>query len=893
MGCHLFFRVCKLMTERLVVFLGYYDRYNLGDEAFKDAFKTIVNVVPSMSTCRTLFLNTDDVNLLPSDTSLLICGGGDIFNSYFLNRIHDIVNNSAYEGTIIAMSIGVPDPSMIRLGKVDIFDKVICRFKDDVKPIGDRIGNENVVWLPDVTCHLFDGIPIIYSEPKPTIDVGLFLARPICANIHGYRAMVKGIANGIDMIHLYLESLGYQSSFHLLPFNEDPNNDCEDDRILNKHVSTQCSKAKCHEYHSISSFAKMLQHVEMMDICICMRFHAHIFSFMSCKPVLSLNMSSKVTKLCDSMDYQYVYTLPKAKEGYPESFSGSTMAEVFERLWANRKTVFQYLCQQRQSTLAKTNHYRTLFLMMSDPQTLIRKNHPSRRKVDVNLVGVVRNMLSFMLDRLNVIDVDIDSEARQIVNGQTSFFAVAKLKETEQSSSITDIASGMARIMCFASTKTSFPIYHWGLTEQILKPDYNFSSSWYWMVEDWTKQETNIMNEWGKRVREVKCILELDQESNLPNVDLFHVEQLDYGGVHRSGWQYVVNHLLPLHGDNGIILDTYMDKTFGWCASFYKSVGVLPFNRSWIGFIHHTFATDYSENNAHAMLYTELFRQSLPYCKAIVVLSEDLKTKVYSEMKSILGNNTHNVPKIHVLFHPTEFVETSKQFSMENFRRNEDKLLVQIGAWLRDPFGIYRIPLDEQFMNSIGIKKAALQGKSMENYFRPKRVNLVLTSDNNEPKTMISRCACQCTCRTPPIDIDDLCPCDKQAVPNKWVHGMLEFIEDVYSKVRVIPQLSDVDYDDLLSKNLVFLNLKDASAANTIIECIVRNTPILVNPLPAVVEYLGRGYPFYYSSFAEAAFKCTNIDMIRDAHFYLKKMDKSNLNIRTFLDQLVKILVSE
>lgn len=60
--------------------------------------------------------------------------------------------------------------------------------------------------------------------------------------------------------------------------------------------------------------------------------------------------------------------------------------------------------------------------------------------------------------------------------------------------------------------------------------------------------------------------------------------------------------------------------------------------------------------------------------------------------------------------------------------------------------------------------------------------------------------------------------------------------------------LNDDDYDDLLTRCVVFIRLFDASAVNTIIECIVRNTPVYVNRLPAVVEYLGEDYPLYHEN---------------------------------------------
>ena len=60
-----------------------------------------------------------------------------------------------------------------------------------------------------------------------------------------------------------------------------------------------------------------------------------------------------------------------------------------------------------------------------------------------------------------------------------------------------------------------------------------------------------------------------------------------------------------------------------------------------------------------------------------------------------------------------------------------------------------------------------------------------------------------------------------------------------------------------------------ASANNAVIECIARGTPLLVNPLPAVVEYLGADYPFYFHSLEEAADKACRFDLVLKAHHHL------------------------
>jgi hypothetical protein len=90
------------------------------------------------------------------------------------------------------------------------------------------------------------------------------------------------------------------------------------------------------------------------------------------------------------------------------------------------------------------------------------------------------------------------------------------------------------------------------------------------------------------------------------------------------------------------------------------------------------------------------------------------------------------------------------------------------------------------------------------------------------------------------------------------------------SDVSGLAYLGDDAYDELLAENIVFLDLYDSSANNAIVECIVRMTPVLVNPLPAVVEYLGDGYPFYFSDLGEAASKAQDTALVVATHQYLR-----------------------
>ncbi len=59
-----------------------------------------------------------------------------------------------------------------------------------------------------------------------------------------------------------------------------------------------------------------------------------------------------------------------------------------------------------------------------------------------------------------------------------------------------------------------------------------------------------------------------------------------------------------------------------------------------------------------------------------------------------------------VLSHPTEFV--SETFSIDKFLLNTNRVIVQIGGWMRYPYTIYSLQPNTKKLN---IKKAFLKGK--------------------------------------------------------------------------------------------------------------------------------------------------------------------------------------
>ena len=104
--------------------------------------------------------------------------------------------------------------------------------------------------------------------------------------------------------------------------------------------------------------------------------------------------------------------------------------------------------------------------------------------------------------------------------------------------------------------------------------------------------------------------------------------------------------------------------------------------------------------------------------------------------------------------------------------------------------------------------------------------------------------------------------------------------------VTVHEMVSNDEYDDLLSSSVVIIWLYATAANNLILECIARCTPIIINPIPGVVEYLGKDYPLYMTSLSEVEIILADRDKIFSAHVYLQKKKKNDLSYESFFNEI-------
>ena len=223
-------------------------------------------------------------------------------------------------------------------------------------------------------------------------------------------------------------------------------------------------------------------------------------------------------------------------------------------------------------------------------------------------------------------------------------------------------------------------------------------------------------------------------------------------------------------------------------------------------------------SSPQVMLEKPVFKESLRSCRGLFVLSDYLRNWLQDRVE---------VP-VFALKHPTG---PGKLWNAREFLMNKEKNIIQLGYWLRN--------LDSICHLKTHYKK----------YWMPSNPQLA----------------------------QSLLTCYYQTRGINWLEH-----KKIWKDVKILEHLSNEDYDEFLSRSVVYLSLYDSSANNAVIECIVRGTPIIVNRHPAVIEYLGPKYPLYHDQYDE--FPTTQ--QILSANAYLMDLDKRDLDGRFFLESM-------
>ncbi|GAB5512981.1 hypothetical protein [Rhodopirellula baltica] len=303
--------------------------------------------------------------------------------------------------------------------------------------------------------------------------------------------------------------------------------------------------------------------------------------------------------------------------------------------------------------------------------------------------------------------------------------------------------------------------------------------------------------------------------------------------MHRSGWTGAMDALIPEHNENGVIFDGFLDRLFD--AHWPHETGpTLPVTQPWTGVFHNPPGVKGWHSSSGApqrLIATAAFRESMPACRGLFTLSDYLSDFLTKETGLLTST----------LRHPTEIPD--RLFCMDAFANEAEKKVVMVGWWLRKLAAIYFLPLD----HDSGFRKYRLI---------------------SNPCTELEHAS---------------------LLKQEFVRQSMALRQPLSPAYRdntfALSRHSNADYDELLSKSIVFLDLYDASANNAVVECIARATPLLINRIAPVEEYLGVDYPFYFESLDEAARKAQDLDLVAVTHEYLMQCPmRKKLSTSIFLD---------
>ncbi len=603
-------------------------------------------------------------------------------------------------------------------------------------------------------------------------------------------------------------SLGYK--LDLIPMDYNPDSTDYDIPIIDYIYKVFHHTKAVTKYGQLSQ-EEFISNVSHCNYAICFRFHSHVMATRFNIPFISFPITRKNKNFYNELELGECYNIDinRSIDFIPSCFDPDQALEVFQKLIENQEEI--------KARLSWKNKEFTDFYQNNKIVHLV-SNH-SKRHVPINPINKI--------DREEI----YNKYKRQLTPD----------KNKEEIFSIADS-------LCYDLTHDPANDYAYGTRGNLLN-----NPNELWNIIDW------IYKDFMENIKHNKF-------------NLNYIKQDSFKGLHRAGWQYAIDSLYSISDDYGIFLDTYLDRTFGWASQVLHKDGILPYSNYWVGFLHHTFDTYFSDNNCERVFSSPLFIASLPFCKGIFCLTNYLARQV----KERLYKLGYNIP-VNVLMHPTVF--PANKFSYQKYMDNSNKRLINIGSWYRNPIMINRInPVD-------GIIYTSLKGKRMDSNFCPDCFDIKINDgkiicDNNIWSKYYFNY------------INSQSDQYSKEIYNKIIQNgpgnikATDLVTDFVNRVEVISTLSNNDYDELLTKNIVFLYLIDASVANTIIECIVRKTPLVVNKIEPVVELLGEEYPLLYEKIEDIP-DLLRPEKIKSAYEYLLKYNDESIRIESFVEQVI------
>lgn len=262
-----------------------------------------------------------------------------------------------------------------------------------------------------------------------------------------------------------------------------------------------------------------------------------------------------------------------------------------------------------------------------------------------------------------------------------------------------------------------------------------------------------------------------------------------------------------------------------FCDIFFNN-STSPITETWYGIIHNPFGWEmHTPWGAKTTLFqTDSFLASLPHCKGLFVMAN---TQV-RPLNNLLAKHGFRHISVVALVHPINALNST--FDYDKYVSNPQKTIYSIGNWLRKQYSIFKLQCHSKFTKAI---IPFTNRTRLELDYYTKRDSIVLSrSELNSVKN---------------IDYVD---------------------SDTYHKI--------------FEKNIVFLDVYLTTINNTFLECVISNTPIILNRHQEYVDLIGGDYPLFFDTIDDINSYIETDDNILRAHEYLKRIDKTKFSLSFF-----------
>ena len=315
------YNVYFLTIKYHIQYFGYFSGMNVGDDAFVRVFKYLHQKYFPDSTLAFTSPATP-----PRNTgNLVIAGGGDIINAYFLDALEET------NLPIVAVGVGIPYLDVEPL--VTRFAEVVMRNKSDAYRMRDKYP---VSWAPDLAFLLPKVFPSIRRATKPN-SIGISILQtyyhPDYPEV--YTEYINEMSKLCEML---ITTLG--ANVVLIPFGVNPLKPNENDLVACTAIAEQVSVTVAIPVGDYVEY--IYRTVSEMEFMVCARFHSHIFSSIHGVPFVSLTCGRKCIEFMKETRLEKeMYLFQTNEVDLPVGIDAVKIFSFIRERHANRKKMAQ------------------------------------------------------------------------------------------------------------------------------------------------------------------------------------------------------------------------------------------------------------------------------------------------------------------------------------------------------------------------------------------------------------------------------------------------------------------------------------------------------------------------------------------------------------------------